>query len=229
MIKRNISVNNVIDLLNEALNIDREAITKLIDYRVSCNKTLADHKSIQVQDFGNEKDFKVGILGILNGIFGIDSDGNGPIAAYIDEDLYNRDNNSTFIEAFGLNIKAKMPPDNNEVSEKSIYDTLPCPRRNEVPDSMIITDPSEDHWINKDGLRTCSYCGSLHPKDFEDLLDKCVKGEYVIEKAIGKEYKFYIRNPKDINTQHKFYIQHIPNNQEFIDRINKKYREFVNG
>ena len=55
----------IVDLLNEALKLDPDAIQKLIEIRVSCNKSLADHPTIRVR---NDDGDKVGLLGILNGL-----------------------------------------------------------------------------------------------------------------------------------------------------------------
>jgi len=63
MITKHEIVNGIVDLLNEALKADPETIHKLIDNRVKCNPTLANHEDIQVNMFS-----EVGILGIINGI-----------------------------------------------------------------------------------------------------------------------------------------------------------------
>lgn len=89
-----VSINEVIQFLNELLLIDSEAINKLLTIRVSCNKNLADHETVQV--FKAPLKVKpacadepktipvVGILGILNGMFGINSDKFGPIMILIE-------------------------------------------------------------------------------------------------------------------------------------------------
>ena len=78
MIKENITIDEVISLLNDALEKDPEAIHNLVTTRITCNAILADHPTIQVGKFDNE--YKVGIIGIFNGIFGIADDGFGAIA-----------------------------------------------------------------------------------------------------------------------------------------------------
>lgn len=82
MLERSVTVDEVIAILNSALESDREAIQTLVQSRVRCNKTLADHPEIQVgaMDCGHE----VGILGILNGLFGVDENGWGFICAIYD-------------------------------------------------------------------------------------------------------------------------------------------------
>lgn len=51
---------------------------------VPCNESLANHDTIQVRDEGNGK-YSIGILGILNGLFGKDSKGVGYIKAEIED------------------------------------------------------------------------------------------------------------------------------------------------
>ena len=78
-----------IAVLNEALELDQEAVQKLIDYRVPCNDDLADHETIQVLANEDGSNTRVGLLGIINGILGKDEDsGWGYVAAeYRDEKL----------------------------------------------------------------------------------------------------------------------------------------------
>lgn len=65
---------DTVKILNEALATDSVAIAALVNTRVNCNTDLQNHPSIQM-------DKKVGILGIINGMFGTDQDGWGCIAA----------------------------------------------------------------------------------------------------------------------------------------------------
>lgn len=92
-----VSVNEVIKFLNELLQIDSETINKLLTVRVPCIKDLADYESVQVQtlplkdkdklacDDGPKTISLVGILGIINGMFGINSDKFGPIMILINK------------------------------------------------------------------------------------------------------------------------------------------------
>lgn len=92
-------------------------------------------------------------------------------------------------------------------------ETFMCPRRDENP--MSFSYPGPDHWnkFKSNGNRTCSYCGSLHPEDFFEIVKKsgeCVEG-YEIEPS-DKGYKVYVRQPGVINAHHggiKFYKQHL--------------------
>lgn len=83
------TVEQAVRLLNEALEADPEAIRKLVDFHVDCNIKLAGHPSIQVRTV-NKSD-SVGLLGIINGIFGTVGggpfDGFGHIVAVFENDL----------------------------------------------------------------------------------------------------------------------------------------------
>jgi hypothetical protein len=90
--KRNeVTVEQVVEILNQALDADDVALTDLIQTRVACNEKLAKHSSIQVGlapgcDPEDKKLFyEVGILGLLNGLFGVDEKQWGAIAAEIDK------------------------------------------------------------------------------------------------------------------------------------------------
>lgn len=60
------TVQDAVTLLNEALAADRMAVEILIGFRINCSQRLAFHPTIQVT-----QDYRVGMLGILNGIFGL--------------------------------------------------------------------------------------------------------------------------------------------------------------
>jgi len=68
-----ITPEDAIKVLNEALGCDHDAIKALIECRVSCNEELANHPTIQVRAYDPEG-YKVGLLGILNGLFGSDKE-----------------------------------------------------------------------------------------------------------------------------------------------------------
>lgn len=81
MIKEVVDINDVVALLNDAYSLDPDAINELINTRVKCNLNMANHPTIQVMGNKEQTEFKVGIIGILNGIFGIADDGMGAIAS----------------------------------------------------------------------------------------------------------------------------------------------------
>lgn len=82
-VKMTITIDDVIRVLNEMVEADRAAAAALIANRVPCNEKLANHPSIQVS--AQHGGFHVGLLGVLNGLFGTYEDGMGPIAAFFVE------------------------------------------------------------------------------------------------------------------------------------------------
>lgn len=84
--EKNITIDDAVELLNEICKLDLEAMNNLVKIRVSCNEALADHPTVQVRAFKDEG-FQVGLIGILNGIFGIAGDGVGYIAGMFDDDM----------------------------------------------------------------------------------------------------------------------------------------------
>lgn len=78
-----ISIDDAISYLNDILSIDRPAIAALIANRVPCNEQLAEHPTVQVQP--QHGGFHVGLLGILNGMFGVDNLSHGPITVVFED------------------------------------------------------------------------------------------------------------------------------------------------
>lgn len=66
-----VPVERAIRVLNQALRDDPKAVNKLFNIRVRCNEKLAKHPTIQVKGSPGRKKYTVGLLGIINGIFGI--------------------------------------------------------------------------------------------------------------------------------------------------------------
>ena len=84
MINENISIDECIKFLNDLIKLDMQAILDLCQNRVSCNEKLADHPTVQVD--AKEGKHWIGLIGILNGLFGIDDkSGMGPIGAVLDD------------------------------------------------------------------------------------------------------------------------------------------------
>lgn len=92
-----VTVDDAIQLLNDAMAADKGAVQKLIDYRVPCNSKMVAHPTIQINvalhktsAMGTSENllpfyYSVGLLGILNGLFGIDDRGHGLITAQFDD------------------------------------------------------------------------------------------------------------------------------------------------
>jgi len=79
-------IQAAIDVLNEALEADPEAITNLLNIRIPCNKALADHPTIQSGLELSDGSFRISPLGLINGLFGIDERGWGFIGAECEVD-----------------------------------------------------------------------------------------------------------------------------------------------
>lgn len=62
------TVTKALQVLNEALALDAEAITGLVNLRVECNPGLAAHQTIQVGAYDGIA--KIGVLGLINGVIG---------------------------------------------------------------------------------------------------------------------------------------------------------------
>ncbi len=75
MIAKSLSLDDVIEKLNGFLKVDRDGISDLfLNKKAVCNNALANHPTVQV--WGDETGFSVGILGVLNGLFGTFDDGS---------------------------------------------------------------------------------------------------------------------------------------------------------
>lgn len=73
-----------VDILNDALSQSPDAINELINNRVICDSEFAkSHPTIQCGKRGEES--TVGMLGVINGLCGVDHRGYGPIVAVTEE------------------------------------------------------------------------------------------------------------------------------------------------
>ncbi len=81
-IRESITLDETIEFLNELIGIDRPAVAALLLNRVPCNERLARHPTVQVM---RRNGFQVGMLGILNGLFGADESGRGTITIMLDD------------------------------------------------------------------------------------------------------------------------------------------------
>jgi hypothetical protein len=86
MSKNNVSLDEAIEYLNALALTDPVAVRDLIAQRVPCNDAMRDHPTVQVEAEPDGSSPRVGVLGVLNGLFGVREDGWGEIAA-----LYNDD------------------------------------------------------------------------------------------------------------------------------------------
>lgn len=99
----------IVDLMNQALSADPDAVNILCGFRIPCNALLGEHPTIQTGylDDDAKAGYEVGLLGILNGIAGAYADGPrkgwGAVAAHYE---------GSRIVRFGIlpNEKAETPP-----------------------------------------------------------------------------------------------------------------------
>lgn len=87
--EKKVTPKEAVSFLNKLLKDDRKAIESLFAIRVLCNKKLATHPTVQCGMMGKDTYF-VGILGILNGLFGKDDNECGFIVACIDNGKIKR-------------------------------------------------------------------------------------------------------------------------------------------
>lgn len=94
MSARQVTIDQAIELLNELVQLDRQCVTNLIRARfpttqrwsgtLPCNSALAQHPTVQCDSSG-----AVGLLGIINGLFGTLDEGDragwGFITAVLDD------------------------------------------------------------------------------------------------------------------------------------------------
>ena len=83
---KGVAPQDVVNLLNEALELDPLAVTRLVNSRVPCNDKLANHPTIQV--VMDNKTALVGLMGIINGIFGLDAKGYGRVGFQTRKDVH---------------------------------------------------------------------------------------------------------------------------------------------
>lgn len=98
----------------------------------------------------------------------------------------------------------------------------------------------EDQWWDKEinGDRTCSGCGSYHPKEFIEWLDKAIDPDKEDRLDMTtKGYKFYVHKPGVSNASQgaiKVYLHHIQQyiqeqklSQEDIDKLEEKLNQAI--
>ena len=75
--KEFVSVDDAIQALNEALEVDRNAVESIILNRVPCNKAVVEHPVLMAGAKNDGSDPKLGALGLINALFGYKQ--GGPI------------------------------------------------------------------------------------------------------------------------------------------------------
>lgn len=80
-IKESVTIDETVAFLNELFAIDPTMLKAMIINRVPCNQKMADHPTVQVWDF--DGDTRVGLLGFLNGLFGVSDKATGAIGVVL--------------------------------------------------------------------------------------------------------------------------------------------------
>jgi hypothetical protein len=82
MTRQEVSIEDAIAYLNELLALDAKAMGAMIGSGMPCNDALRDHPTALVLATGpTGSNARIGILGLLNGLFGVRDDGLGEISA----------------------------------------------------------------------------------------------------------------------------------------------------
>ncbi len=76
------ALDEAITRLNEMLALDPDAMLALVEHRVPCSTALIAHPTCQVTGTIPS----VGMLGVINGLFGVDAKGWGFVVAHFEED-----------------------------------------------------------------------------------------------------------------------------------------------
>lgn len=87
-LKTSITPQDAVDLLNSMVAADQLATHVLVEDRQPCNELLAQHPTVQVSGTKRTENddikYEVGLLGVINGLFGVDDTGYGAIEANFD-------------------------------------------------------------------------------------------------------------------------------------------------
>jgi hypothetical protein len=96
-----------------------------------------------------------------------------------------------------------------------------CPRRMSEVGPWKYAE-NLDSWRHVGNDRVCSFCGSLHPADFEAVLQRIISDERCSVSLSDKGYKIYINRPEVRNASEgaiKYYKQHNYTDANDIARI----------
>jgi len=81
-VRKTITVEHALKILNRMLEEDPVATRNLVLTHIQCNEDLSKDPTIQTRSYNipnEEPAYSVGIMGVLNGLFGVDEGGWGPI------------------------------------------------------------------------------------------------------------------------------------------------------
>ena len=103
-IQESVTIDEVVEVLNRANELDPHAMRTLVAHRVACNENLVKDPTIQVMAASQKGPAAVGLVGIVNGLFGVDEKGWGPIAVVMKGDSQGT------VKEF-MRIDKEPPPD----------------------------------------------------------------------------------------------------------------------
>lgn len=111
-------------------------------------------------------------------------------------------------------IKEVMAIGPSRTSLDSEITHMTCPSRMQQQGPWEYREGLDNWDYSPNGDRICSFCGSLHPKDFMDLVKKSAACEEGVEiEPSDKGYKIYVGRPSVKNASEggiKFYTWHLP-------------------
>lgn len=98
-----------------------------------------------------------------------------------------------------------------------------CPEHEQQRSPLRDLAPNGDAWLkHTNGDRVCSYCGSLHPDDFVEIIRLKAEGKGGHLGRSDKGYKWYANRAGVSNAGDggiKFYTWHSPGG-DFAERVN---------
>jgi len=87
------AADNAVKILNEALELEPDVIRRMFYFKFCVGPGLVEHPTIQVLKADNVRDFDIhtlGVLGLINGLFGIRADGYGRITGIYEDGVLVR-------------------------------------------------------------------------------------------------------------------------------------------
>lgn len=83
MIKESVTIDEMVTFLNEFLSLDPQATSEFLNRRILVNDLVVNHPTIQCRVKDNQG--SINLIGLLNGLFGIDEKGYGALCYVIEE------------------------------------------------------------------------------------------------------------------------------------------------
>lgn len=122
-----VTPQNVVDTLNKLYEMDKDAVQGLTDYRVACNEAITGHPTVQVGNadiwrkarpdlhLSENAEHTVGLIGILNGFFGMNENRSGPIAGVYQDVCDTCHEELNRLEDKGIKLGSQCPKCNKGI------------------------------------------------------------------------------------------------------------------